>query len=130
MTSPYLGCEPGPNLPVGQAPFAFGWEGAAFVDACEHQVWEHVLAQPDSTGVGNEVVVRCRACHAPRCGHSTDEDPCMRLRHHGDTVVMKSRRADLVYELDKRSHVPYSEWLASRLPASLNREDIEQWLSE
>ena len=41
--------------------------------------WETVLLGPPRRV---EEVVRCEICHAPRCGSSTDRDPCMLRRHH------------------------------------------------
>jgi hypothetical protein len=68
----------GPTLAEGEAPFPLGWEQVD--DTCEHE-WETVLLL---VGRRVEEVVRCEHCHAPRCGHVHDDDPCMKRRHHRD----------------------------------------------
>lgn len=30
----------------------------------------------------DELMVICQGCYVPRCGHSTEPDPCMLPRHH------------------------------------------------
>ena len=30
----------------------------------------------------DEMMVICRGCYVPRCGHTNDPDPCMLARHH------------------------------------------------
>lgn len=30
----------------------------------------------------NEMMVICRGCYVPRCGHTTEENPCILPRHH------------------------------------------------
>lgn len=82
------GYEVGPTLAKGELPFPLRWETSPHVRACQHDVWESVLI--DSWHI--EEVVRCRACHAPRCGYSRSADPCMLVRHHGTHHVHLSGR--------------------------------------
>lgn len=72
----------GPTLPVGERAWPLFWEQQDGLDDCLHE-WERVMVQRH--GVSPEPVVRCRRCSAPRCGDSTDRDPCMERRHHGTT---------------------------------------------
>lgn len=74
------GYQVGPNLALGEEPWPIGWEWMDEVKACPHNVWESVLIHPRYSRI--EECIRCRACHAPRCGHSADPDPCMLVRHH------------------------------------------------
>lgn len=71
----------GPNLPPGEVPWPLFWEQQPNLDDCLH-VWERVTINRPHAHNGPEPVVRCRVCSAPRCGHSTDADPCMERRHH------------------------------------------------
>lgn len=84
-SGPYRGCNQGPTLDVDEIPWPSDWESLVSVGRCQHDDWEFVLVRPDTTGRGNEIVVRCRECRAPRCGHSTDLNPCMLRRHHRST---------------------------------------------
>jgi hypothetical protein len=36
----------------------------------------HAYRDPD------ELMVICKACYVPRCGHSDEGDPCLMWRHH------------------------------------------------
>jgi hypothetical protein len=62
------------------------------VDACEyahegHRWWEFRLGdviEPDAVHDPDERMVICRGCFVPRCGYSTDVDPCLLPRHHED----------------------------------------------
>jgi hypothetical protein len=74
------GYEVGPTLAPGEAPWC-SWESDPRIDDGHQHRWECVLLAP-SLGHRLEEVVRCKVCHAPRCGHSMDEDPCMLRRHH------------------------------------------------
>lgn len=73
------GCMPGPTLAPGDRAYPLGWEQDPDLDVCAH-AWELVTLHypPGRT----EHVVRCSSCQVPRCGHSTDADPCMERRHH------------------------------------------------
>jgi hypothetical protein len=72
------------DSPLPKAP---PWSG---VDAYDFDTWncEHewvtvrvgdVQAHPSDP---DEPMVYCTCCHAPRCGHSGDADPCLLPRHH------------------------------------------------
>jgi hypothetical protein len=67
------------------------------VEACPyhpfHNWWEfrlgdvvesHRLRDPD------ERMVICRGCYVPRCGHTTETDPCVLPRHHPELHLMAS----------------------------------------
>lgn len=76
---PERGYWTGPVLAVGERPWPLMWEQREN-DTCLH-TWERVVWRfRDSRE--DEPVVRCRDCHVPRCGDSTDENPCMERRHH------------------------------------------------
>lgn len=76
------GYSVGPTLAAGEAPWPLGWESDPAVVECGHE-WETVLLAADGLHRAlMEEVVRCSECHAPRCGHSTDDDPCDLERHH------------------------------------------------
>jgi hypothetical protein len=83
----------GPALPPNEFPFPLGWEGDGRVVDCVHPEWETVLVtHPEHF----QECVRCVECHAPRCGKSTADDPCMRIRHHrGDHVLLSGRLVHL-----------------------------------
>jgi hypothetical protein len=79
----HVGYQVGPILPADESPWPIGWEHDAMVLACDHSRWESCLLAADGrhrTRV--EEVVRCVDCHAPRCGHTADPDPCIEVRHH------------------------------------------------
>lgn len=87
----------GPTLAPSESPFPNGWERSAVVAVCPHTTWECVLLKADGRQrVRIEEVVRCTECHAPRCGHSTDDDPCMLVRHHGGLHLYASGRTEAV----------------------------------
>jgi hypothetical protein len=74
--------EVGPALAADERPWPLGWERDPQVAACPHE-WETVLLAADGLHrTRTEEVVRCRDCHAPRCGHTVDPDPCDLVRHH------------------------------------------------
>lgn len=75
------GYQVGPTLPPGEAPWPVGWEQDPAIDDGHRHEWETVLLGATERQRVEEVV-RCRICCAPRCGHSTDPDPCMERRHH------------------------------------------------
>lgn len=35
-----------------------------------------------------ELVILCRTCRAPRCGHAGDADPCVLVRHHREPHLL------------------------------------------
>jgi hypothetical protein len=75
----------GPNLPPDVRPWDYQWESDPRIDDGHAHEWELVLLEGDGERRRfTEEVVRCRCsnCHAPRCGDSRDEDPCMERRHH------------------------------------------------
>lgn len=89
--------EMGPTLAADEAPWPIMWESKPYRDVlnneCTHDTWELVLLEADGLHrVHIEEAVRCRECHVPRCGHSTDDDPCVLERHH------------------RGEHLPCSEW--------------------
>ena len=65
--------------PLLASPFARRWEQDPRVDDGHPHRWETVLLGPPRRV---QEVVRCEICQAPRCGSSTDRDPCMLRRHH------------------------------------------------
>ena len=87
------GYKIGPILEPKEAPWPGLWEQnlQAIDDGHEHQ-WECVLIPP-APARRLEQVVRCAACHVPRCGHSDDEDPCMMRRHHPWQHVLLSGKS-------------------------------------
>jgi hypothetical protein len=59
------------------------------VEACphhpDHRWWEFRLGdviEPDRLSDPDERMVICSACYVPRCGHTTDPNPCVLPRHH------------------------------------------------
>lgn len=81
------GFRPGPIL-LDVTPFATGWEQDSRIDDGHAHAWERcLLIRTDGGGVDGvavrwEPVVRCADCGCPRCGSSSDPDPCMERRHH------------------------------------------------
>lgn len=78
----------GPTLGPDEYPFANdgwpNWEQDPHIDDGHSHEWESVLLAADRKRRWRlEEVIRCADCHAPRCGYSTDPDPCMERRHHG-----------------------------------------------
>jgi hypothetical protein len=58
----------------------------------------------------DELVVFCRGCFVFRCGHSTEENPCMLPRHHRELHAY----ADGTVEDDSvwpGSDKPFPEWV-------------------
>lgn len=75
------GYKIGPTLPTSEPPWPSMWEQDPSIDGCTHS-WEAVLLAPGKGRYRMDEVVRCEHCHAPRCGHVHDSDPCMDRRHH------------------------------------------------
>ncbi len=84
MRADHRGYVIGPILAADEPAWPIDWESNVD-DDCLHD-WELVLLAsngPNEKGRARvEECVRCTYCHVPRCGHSTDEDPCDRRRHH------------------------------------------------
>lgn len=85
---PERGYYLGPSLPMGERPFAMLWEQSKTMDSCAH-IWERVIVVRRNSEE-NEPVVRCLKCHTPRCGDSTDRNPCMERRHHDSLHIYLS----------------------------------------
>ena len=83
----------GPELPENQSAWPLGWEQRPGLDDCLH-TWERVVIRWRHRDP--EPVVRCRTCHAPRCGDSDERDPCMERRHHGTTHLTLTGRFEPV----------------------------------
>jgi hypothetical protein len=87
----HVGYEVGPTLGPEESPWSYLWEQDPKVRECFHTRWETCLLAADGLHrVRVEEVVRCVECHAPRCGHTTDEDPCIEVRHHDGPHVPAS----------------------------------------
>lgn len=77
------GYAEGPTLQHNEPPWPLGWEQDPRIDDGHGHQWERCLLLADGPQRHHsEHVVRCSVCHAPRCGHSEDSDPCMERRHH------------------------------------------------
>lgn len=77
---PERGYWTGPTLEVGESACPMLWEQRDGLDDCPH-VWERVVIRFHGQR-DDEPMVRCRNCASPRCGDSTDVNPCMERRHH------------------------------------------------
>lgn len=91
------GYRVGPVLAPDEDPFSNAgvpsWEQDPAIDDGHAHTWESVLLQADGRRRSRmEEGVRCSSCHAPRCGHSTDPDPCMLRRHHAVSHVTLAGR--------------------------------------
>lgn len=86
---PERGYALGPDLAPGEDPWPLLWEQNQGIDNCPH-AWERVVVHRRFSEA--EPVVRCHACHVPRCGHSDDADPCMERRHHRTVHIHLSGR--------------------------------------
>lgn len=82
----------GPILGPEERPFTLGWEHNPQTDNGHDHIWELCLLTPGRYAVRVEEVVRCMVCHAPRCGYSTDDDPCMERRHHNCSPLNRPHR--------------------------------------
>lgn len=89
------GYHVGPTLNPGESPWPLGWEQDPTIDDGHRHAWETVLL-PQWKGRAMQECVRCSTCHAPRCGHTTDEDPCMKRRHHDGWHLFSSGRTEMV----------------------------------
>ena len=83
------GYRVGPMLAAGVDPWPLRWESSVD-ESCAHE-WE-IVTMPEWRGRRAANVIRCATCHAPRCGHSTDDDPCMERRHHDGLHIYLSGR--------------------------------------
>lgn len=90
----HVGYEVGPLIPATESPWPIGWESDPTVVLCDEErghKWESCLLAADGLHrVRVEEVVRCGWCHAPRCGHTGDPDPCIEVRHHSGPHVPAS----------------------------------------
>lgn len=89
------GYREGPTLPADVKPWRTGWEWewawnpderdqrrrAVRIDDGHAHEWERCLLLANAVR-SEQHVIRCAICHAPRCGDSTEGDPCMERRHH------------------------------------------------
>jgi hypothetical protein len=89
-----------------RARFGFWLDGGYDVDAVlacpyspEHRWWEFRLGDVIEDGYGHdpdERMVICRGCYVPRCGHTTDPDPCLLPRHHYTEHIYASGKREAV----------------------------------
>ncbi len=87
------GCNEGPTLHHDEPPWPILWEQDPRIDDGHAHQWERCLLLSDGPKRWRtEEVVRCAVCHAPRCGHSDDADPCMERRHHTSLHIYLSGR--------------------------------------
>lgn len=89
------GYSVGPTLAAGERPFTVGWESDPRTDDGHSHEWESVLL-PASAGHRMQECIRCSSCGCPRCGQSSDEDPCMERRHHRESHRYLSGRTEKV----------------------------------
>lgn len=83
------GFRMGPTLHHDERPWPIMWEQSVD-ESCAHE-WERCLLLADGPGRWQtEEVVRCAACHVPRCGDVGDPDPCMERRHHDSLHIYLS----------------------------------------
>lgn len=82
------GYTEGPTLHPHELPWPTQWEANPDIDDGHAHRWQrvHLLADGQHRRF-EEDVVRCDLCLAPRCGESTDTDPCMERRHHTDLHI-------------------------------------------
>lgn len=75
----------GPILEPAEPPWDLCWERDPRIDDGHAHEWElvHLLADGERR-LFEEDVIRCAACHTPRCGGTLkfDPDPCMERMHH------------------------------------------------
>jgi hypothetical protein len=76
------GYTDGPTLTHDEAPWPVGWEQDPRIDDGHAHQWERCTLLAGPQRHADDIVIRCAICHVPRCGHSTDDDPCMERRHH------------------------------------------------
>lgn len=72
------------------------WEADPRIDDGHAHDWEMVIVETrppmDVHPSRREAVTRCRYCHAPRCGNTFEDDPCLERRHHRDLHIHESGR--------------------------------------
>lgn len=95
-----------PMLDAGERPWPIAWERDRLWMPCEKAApahrWERTVTRATAAGAMDaEMVVRCSDCHVPRCGASTDADPCMLRRHH-----------EVSPQLPDHGHLPLSVYVA------------------
>lgn len=59
----------------------------------QHEWWTFRLGDvlmPDACHEPDELMTICRACYAPRCGDTSDQDRCTLWRHHETEHVYES----------------------------------------
>lgn len=76
------GYRVGPILKPGEPPWPTRWEDDPTIDDGHAHDWETCLLGAPTDHRRVEEVVRCAVCSAPRCGSSTDPNPCLDRRHH------------------------------------------------
>lgn len=83
-----FGYRDGPTLAPDVPPWPLSWEQDPRIDDGHAHSWEkvHLIADGQRRRF-EEDVVRCAVCSVPRCGGSTDRDPCMERRHHLDLHI-------------------------------------------
>jgi len=83
----------GPNLAPSEPPWPPQWESDPRIDDGHAHLWGCVLLEGDNAARRfTEEVVRCQVCQVPRCGGSTEDDPCMERRHHHGLHIHLSGR--------------------------------------
>ncbi len=88
----HTGYEVGPTIPATEDPWPIQWETSPECRDCDHPHWESCLLEADGLHrVSVAEVVRCILCHAPRCGHTIDSDPCIEVRHHEGPHIFASQ---------------------------------------
>lgn len=85
------------------------------VEACpahpQHDWWEFRLGdviEPARLLNPDERMVICRRCCVPRCGHTTDPDPCMLPRHHRELHAYRSGAIERCDEWPGSDKPPHS----------------------
>lgn len=75
------------------------------VEACPyhpaHKWWTFRLGdviEADHLSDPDERMVICRGCYVPRCGHTTEDDPCILPRHHPELHLMASGQVENPHE--------------------------------
>lgn len=67
-----------------------GWEWHPQTDDGHGHEWHVVKIEPWPGRIEDMTV--CRVCTAPRCGFTSDIDPCIERRHHRDMHIYASGR--------------------------------------
>jgi hypothetical protein len=86
------------------------------VEACpyhpQHKWWEFrmgdVIDCEASSRNPDERMVICRGCYVPRCGHTTDPDPCLLPRHHEELHLFASGAVERTDEWPGSEKPPHS----------------------